>query len=86
MIRKFKEGLSQEVKIKDLGDLHWMLGIKVERDWKACTISFSQCTYISKILERFSLQDMHLLSNPLDPHHRLTLAQCPDNPRVNMKQ
>jgi Reverse transcriptase (RNA-dependent DNA polymerase) len=79
-IQRFKEGLSQQVKIKDLGDLQWMLGIEVTRNRKACTISFSQRAYIAKILERFGLQDAHPLSTPLDPHHRLTLAQCPDNP------
>lgn len=35
VIHRFKEGLSHKVKIKDLGDLHWMLGIEVERDRKA---------------------------------------------------
>ena len=80
-IQRFKEGLSGKVKIKDLGDLRWMLGIEVERDREARTISFSQRTYISKILDRFGLQDAHPLSTPLDPHHKLSLAQCPDNPR-----
>ena len=80
-IRRFKEGLGHEVKIKDLGDLHWMLGIEVERDRGARTISFSQQAYIRKILERFGLEDAYSLSTPLDPHHKLSLAQCPDNPR-----
>ena len=80
VICKFKEGLNQKVKIKDLGNLHWMLGIEVERDRATRTISFSQCTYITKILEWFGLQDTNPLSTPLDPHHRLTLAQCPDTP------
>ena len=87
VICKFKEGLNQKVKIKDLGNLHWMLGIEVERDRATRTISFSQSTYIMKILERFGLQDANPLSTPLDPHHRLMLAQCPDTPRQyeNMK-
>ena len=87
VICKFKEGLNQKVRIKDLGNLHWMLGIEVERDWAARTISFSQRIYITKILEWFGLQDANPLSTPLDPHHRLTLAHCPDTPRQyeNMK-
>ena len=80
VICKFKEGLNQKVKIKDLGNLHWMLGIEVERDQAAHTISVSQRTYITKILERFGLQDANPLSTLLDLHHRLMLAQCPDTP------
>ena len=33
-IQQFKEELRREVKIKDLSDLHWMLGIEVTRDRK----------------------------------------------------
>ena len=77
VVQEFKEGLAKEVKIKDLGELQWMLGIQVERDWKARTIAFSQCVYIAKILEWFGLQDAQPLSTPLDPHHKLSLAQCP---------
>jgi Reverse transcriptase (RNA-dependent DNA polymerase) len=80
-IRKLKDGLSQHVKIKDLGDLSWMLEIEVTRDRLARTVSFLQRSYIVKILERFNLQNASLLSTPLNPHHKLTLAQCPDTPR-----
>ena len=34
------------VKIKDVGDLHWLLGIEVECDHRLCTVFFSQCAYI----------------------------------------
>ena len=51
IIRKFKEELSHKVKIEELGNLHWLLGIEVEQDRKAKTISLSQHTYITKILE-----------------------------------
>ena len=44
-------------------------------------ISFSQCAYITNILEQFNLKSTNPLSTPLDPHHRLSLTQCPDTPR-----
>ena len=81
VIHKFKNELSLEVKIKELGDLHWLLGIKVEWDRKAQMISFLQCAYITKILEQFNLTSTNPLSTLLDPHHKLSLAQCPDTPR-----
>jgi len=45
-----------------------------------CTITFSQSTYINRILHHFSLHDANLLLTPMDPHHWLTKAQCPSTP------
>jgi Reverse transcriptase (RNA-dependent DNA polymerase) len=80
-IHRFKDELRTALKIKDLGDLHWLLGIEVKRDRRLRMISFSQRAYIEKIIERFSLQDAYLLSAPLDPHHKLSLSQSPSTPR-----
>jgi hypothetical protein len=80
-IREFKDELRTVLKIKDLGDLHWLLGIQVKRDRELRMISFSQRAYIDKILERFNLQDANPLSTPLDPHHKLSLSQSPSTPR-----
>ena len=76
-IHKFKDKLRTVLKIKDLGDLHWLLGIEVKHDCKLCMISFSQHVYIQKIIEKFGLQDAHPLSTPLDPHHKLSQSQSP---------
>ena len=46
MIHKFKDKLHTVLKIKHLGDLHWLLGIEVECDCKLCMISFSQHAYV----------------------------------------
>jgi hypothetical protein len=80
-IQTFKTELSQHVNIKDMGDLKWLLGIKVKRDWEKHTISFSQHAYILKILKRFNLQDTKPLSTPLNPNHSLSLTQCPSTPQ-----
>jgi Reverse transcriptase (RNA-dependent DNA polymerase) len=79
-IRRFKDELRTVLKIKDLGDLSWLLGIEVKRDRKLRTVSLSQRAYIEKIIERFNLQDAHPLSTPLDPHHKLSLSQSPSTP------
>jgi Reverse transcriptase (RNA-dependent DNA polymerase) len=50
-IQRFKNELRTMFKIKDLGDLHWLLGIEVKHDRELRTISFSQCAYIERILE-----------------------------------
>jgi hypothetical protein len=37
--------------MKDIGELYWLLNIKIKRDREAKTISLSQDTYIDKILK-----------------------------------
>jgi len=74
-IAMFKQQLGCKFKIKDLGELHWLLGIEVKWDCTACTISFSQHAYIDKILKKFGLHDARPSSSPLDLHHTLTLSQ-----------
>jgi Reverse transcriptase (RNA-dependent DNA polymerase) len=50
LIASLKDGLQQHVKVTDLGQLHWMLGIEVKRDCEGGTIHLSQCAYIDSIL------------------------------------
>ena len=50
LIHEFKAGMKHNVEIMDLGELHWLLGIKIHQDHKKCTIHLSQCSYIDSIL------------------------------------
>ena len=47
----FKDRLHQTLHIKDLGELHWLLGIEVKRDHVRHTVALLQRSYIDKILE-----------------------------------
>jgi hypothetical protein len=76
-IEDFKSELSARVKIKDLGDVHWLLGIEVARNRKMREVSFSQKAYVQKILERFEMMDAKPLTTPMDPNVKLSIAQCP---------
>jgi hypothetical protein len=53
--KKVKEMLMNEFKMRDLGYLSWILGIKVER--KETKIELSQKAYINTILEKFRMND-----------------------------
>jgi hypothetical protein len=52
-ISKFKTELTMKVKIKDLDELHWLLGIEVIKNHATHEIAFSQCAYIVKVLKHF---------------------------------
>jgi len=53
--------------LTDLGEIHWLLGIKIMHDREACTISLTQTTYIETILDRFSLSDAKPYTMPIVP-------------------
>ena len=56
-IDRFKAKLRERFEITDLGELTWLLGLKVERDRSTRTISLSQQAYVGTVLERFHLED-----------------------------
>ena len=55
IIQEIKVELMKIFKMKDLGELHWLLNLKIECNRTAKSISFSQEAYINKILNRFNL-------------------------------
>ncbi|KAJ2911503.1 hypothetical protein MD484_g8910, partial [Candolleomyces efflorescens] len=73
-IRKLKEGMGKFMELVDMGELSWILGVDVHRDLKACTISLSQSTYISHILNVTGMTDAKTASTPLQPGIDLTLG------------
>ena len=76
-MQKFKDKLSSRYGIKDMGNLCWLLGIGIDRDCKNQTISFSQATYIQKLVEHFGMEDANPLSIPIAPSHNLSKSQLP---------
>ena len=61
---------------QDLGELHWLLNLKIKHNRTKKSISFSQEAYIDTILNRFNLQDSKTHITPLDLNIHLTKDQC----------
>ena len=62
------------------GELRWILGMKVTRDYRTRTISLSQESYINSLVERFGLQHATSVTTPLAPGALLTKDRCPATP------
>ena len=77
LVEALKTGMRLHVEVTDLGELHWMLGIEVQRDRKAGTVHLSQRAYIDSILRRYHLDDLKPLSTPMDTQIRLSSEQSP---------
>lgn len=78
LVTKFKKDIGEHVKITDLGELNWLLGLEICRDRETRTISLSQRSYIDSIIRRYNLEDAKPAATPMDTQLRLRTAQSPN--------
>jgi hypothetical protein len=85
--QKAKEEIEACFEIKDVGDLGYILGIRVEKDNKTGAISLSQEAYLRRILERFGMSHCNAKSTPLPSGITLCESDSPktDDDRHYMK-
>ena len=77
LVEDLNDSLSKHVEVTNLGELHWMLSIKVKQDHTAGTIHLSQWAYIDSILNHFNFADLKPLSTPMDMQVKLSSEQAP---------
>ena len=65
-----KEALARRFKMKDLGKLHYFLGVTVEQN--GSTIKLHQNYYLQQVLNRFGMFDANPVSTPADISVTLT--------------
>lgn len=86
-LNSLKEELAGRFEMKDLGEAHFILGIQIERDRSARTLSLSQQAYIAKIVERYGMTNSKPVATPLDHGAKLSKADSPttDQQSAEMK-
>jgi len=72
-----KEQLSASYKIKDLGEVKLILGMRVERDRKTGDIKLSQQAYCERMLQCFNMAKCSPTSTPLPTGLTLSIEDCP---------
>ena len=72
--------LESHFKLKRLGGIEFLLGVKVERDRANKTIHLSQRQYILDMLDRYGFSTCTPVSTPINPGIVLSDAQCPKTP------
>lgn len=65
-INLIKELLKREFKIKDLGIVKDILGMRIERNGTVGSIKLSQKKYIQDVLEKFAMTECNPLNTPLE--------------------
>jgi hypothetical protein len=80
LMDSIKAELQHKFKMRDLGPLHYILGIQVIPDRSKCLIYLSQAKHIDDILEKHNMPNCCPISTPLDKSVTLSKDDCPDTP------
>ncbi|TAQ86432.1 hypothetical protein B7494_g5235 [Chlorociboria aeruginascens] len=72
-------------KIKDLGDINIILGLRIYRDRASRTLKINQEGYVQGMLERFKLQDLKPIALPADNRNNLIVGD-PSEPRTDQSR
>jgi len=71
----FKEELRSKWEISDLGNIKFTLGITIERNRNACSISLSQTAFINRLVACFNLSKAYPVDTPMTQGLQIC---CPD--------
>jgi hypothetical protein len=74
VVDTFKQLIGERFDIKDLGEVNFVLGIKVTRDKDNSTVELSQTSYFEKVLETYGMTDCKPTYVPL-PHKTVILRE-----------
>ena len=74
-----KQFLSKNFDMKDMGDVSYIIGIKIHRDRFRGILGMSQETHVNKVLERFHMKNCSLSIATIVKGDRFNLNQCPKN-------
>lgn len=77
MEERLAKVLFDEFKMKDMGEISSVLGIRVTRNRKSGIISLDQTNYIKDLLSRFKMDKCNDVTSPMDANQKLTKKMCP---------
>ena len=81
-INAVKKQLKQEYKIRDLGEVDHILGVRVRRNRRARTLTMDQTVYIMNFLHEYGIDNSRSVTTPIDGYEALTPA-LPGEPRTD---
>jgi len=78
-MRQLKLALSKRYEMKDMGELHYFLGVKITQNRQKGTIFISQPSYIEGLLDKFGLTNSRPVSTPVDNSVKLVKSSDEDD-------
>ncbi|GKF33312.1 retrotransposon protein, putative, ty1-copia subclass [Tanacetum coccineum] len=80
MLQDVKSYLGRSFAMKDLGDVAYIIGIKIYRDRSKRLIGLNQSAYIEKILKRFYMENFKRGTIPMQEKLKLSKSQGASTP------
>ena len=79
-MKEVKEALAKQFEVKDMGELHYFLGMSIVQNHKAGNIWISQPTYTENILKKFGMENAKAVNTPTAAGTKLVKADdCDDD-------
>ena len=73
-----KETLAKQFQMKDMGDLHYFLGVKIVQDKESGGVYVGQPAYSKNILEKFGMESAKSVNTPVEVSLKLLKAKEDD--------
>ena len=88
LVDAVKAEFHKRYKMKDMGQLEYVLGVRVDQNPSQKTIQLSQQSYIHDMLQRFEMINCKGVDTPMDPKLKLSKLMAPTTPlgRKDMEQ
>ncbi|MCP4490581.1 MAG: DDE-type integrase/transposase/recombinase, partial [Gammaproteobacteria bacterium] len=68
VLEQLKKELAEKFKMRDMGALHYFLGIKIEQDLAKGSVWLGQERYVDRMLEKYNMAEAKPVSTPMDPN------------------
>ena len=73
-IAEVKQTLAKQFQVKDMGELHYFLGVKVVQDKESGGVCIGQPVYAANILQKFGMEHVKPVNTPVDSSMKLVKA------------
>ena len=73
-IKEVKNSLAKRFEVKDMGELHFFLGVTVEQDQTSERVWIGQANYTENVLHKHEMEKSWSIATPVDPSNKLLSA------------
>ena len=73
-IEQVKTSLSEKFDVKDLGELHYFLGVQIVKDHKRGTVWMGQPTFAEFVLQKYNMSEAKSVKTPVSLNSKLLKA------------
>ena len=80
LLKAEKAALCERFEMTDLGEIHYLLGMSINRDRESRTLTVSQPNYLDKVLKKFGMENCKPVSTPLEPGRKFQQLSPSDEP------